>query len=421
MGRHAIRKPAGGGPTVRDEAPTRSAGGGAVDFADNRMESVAQREAQRMADNRADASRLAVYSALVGDSDQVKAAARWQAMVNGPSAPGQRPVAQRYFTMESGQKSNDPDQFPEDVTTPQKQRDYVWANLLEPALKKTEVPLKLYTELRGLLLDFAMDAQSRSFSGTVKALCKLADEREKSKTPLSGRASPQALDKLVSATPVLADDKAKHTVATYTRLVSGERVNETFESDEYTKTGEPAPKGTDVQDWTRKSVLASINGWSCEVPLVRHLAGYVWPLLKKSKESNMWELKFREIDRLIELRESEVKNKFIIILDKPKAKSKSKPTQLAALDRDSYTVGARRALKQALLTGTKAPAKQQGVLFYDDLLKAAVPDYHTDAAVFELKDEYQAVGSLSMILTHWRPILLFDWILADDVLNNAST
>lgn len=420
MGRQAIRRPVGGPPTLRDETSTRKAGHGSVDFADNRVESFAHGVAQRIADNRADSFQLAAYSELMGASEQVKAAARWQAMADGQPAPGPRQVTQGYFTMATGQKSNDPEQFPEDVTTTPQKREYVWTTLLEPALKETEVPPKLYTELRGLLLDLAMDAENRKFANMVKALCKLADEREKSKTPLSGRASPPALDKLVSSTPALADDKAKHTVATYTRLVSGERVGETFESDEYTKTGEPAPKGTDAQDWTRKSVLASINGWSCEVPLVRHLAGYVWPLLKKSKESNLWELKFREIDRLIDLRESEAKNKFITILDKPKPKSKSKPSQLAVLARDDYTVGARQALKQALLAGTKAPAKQQGVLFYDALLKAAVPDYHTDAAVFELKDEYQAVGSLSMILTHWRPILLFDWILADDVLNNAS-
>jgi hypothetical protein len=60
--------------------------------------------------------------------------------------------------------------------------------------------------------------------------------------------------------------------------------------------------------------------------------------------------------------------------------------------------------------------------FCDQLLKATVDAKYQDrdSTVFELNSDYEASGSgLSMILTHWRPIVFFDWILAEDVINNA--
>jgi hypothetical protein len=124
-----------------------------------------------------------------------------------------------------------------------------------------------------------------------------------------------------------------------------------------------------------------------------------------------------QIDRLIDFRDNEAQSSEFQIIQKSNKKT------VQSLKRKDYTLRARQELKKALLKGEKHPADQQNVLFYDHLLKNDVNPEFQDMGqtTFVLNRDYEASGAgLSMILTHWRPILFFDWILAEDALNNAK-
>jgi|GEM_PF-4318765 len=344
-------------------------------------------------------------------------------------------VVQGYFTL-AGQKTNDATMFKVGASDEEK-RTFVWDYVLLPELNKKAITSELIAEYKERLLNFALEDKTKySFEGIATRLQEIgaerlrietekAAERERAAVPLADRESPAALPKIVGP-PTLAG-KEKHSAATYKRGTGEAATEETFSSDDYTKgpakrrRGDKAattPKGSEAQTWTRQGVLDSIRNWSGDVPLARHLAGFIWPLLENKSEGKKWELKFREIDRLTDFRDKEAQSKVITII------RKTDPTETASFDRKDYTTRARLLLKAALLAGTPHPADQQDVLFYDTLLKAAVNAGWQNAAstTFDLNANYKATGEggLSMILTHWRPILFFDWILAEDVLNNAS-
>ncbi|MBW4615651.1 MAG: hypothetical protein KME21_20710 [Desmonostoc vinosum HA7617-LM4] len=271
----------------------------------------------------------------------------------------------------------------------------------------------------------AMDANKYNFQGVVDHLKTLEKQRKEMAVPLSERSSPPKLPSLSSNIPQLGE-KEKHSTSTYKRVEDGEATDETFNSDSYTKgpakrrrndENPTTPKGEETQDWNTEGVKKSIQAWSCKIPLARHLAGHVWPYLNNTKEGKKWELKFREIDRLIDFRDNEKQSSSLTII------RKTDKQQMKILDRKDYTFKARQKLKEAVLRGEKHPADQQDVLFYDMLLKDDVEQgwQNTESNMFELDARYEAAGAgLSMILTHWRPILFFDWILAEDVFNNAS-
>jgi hypothetical protein len=337
-----------------------------------------------------------------------------QSLVKGEekmAADTQPTVIQGYFTFD-GQKTNDAGMFPdvpEGANEQEFKRDYVWNTFLKTELDKYGISPKLIAEFKEKLLDIAMHKVKGDFSKIVTDLQEIQQLREKTAKPLRETSSPSKLDPLSSTTPELGD-KEKHSNAKYKRKVDGIDIEETFDSDAYTKgpakrrRGQETvttPKGEEDQDWNTEGIKNRINTWSCEVPLARHLADYVWQHLKNTDEGKKWELKFREIDRLIDFRDNEAQS----------------------LKRKDYTLRARQELKKALLKGEKHPADQQNVLFYDHLLKNDVNPEFQDMGqtTFVLNRDYEASGAgLSMILTHWRPILFFDWILAEDALNNAK-
>ncbi|MEJ6487518.1 DUF4157 domain-containing protein [Nostoc punctiforme UO1] len=335
----------------------------------------------------------------------------------------QSTVIQRYFSID-GQKTNDPGMF-EEGTSEKEKRDFIWQQFILPKLNENDINKELIKEFENKLLDMAMNDRKLNFENIISKLKELETLRAEMSVPLSERKSPEKLPPLSSGTPELGD-KEKHSDAKYKRVVDGENTDETFASDDYTKgpakrrrykENPTTPKGEEEQDWTTKGVKESIQSWSCQVPLSRYLAGYLWPLLKNTKEGKKWELKFREIDRLIDFRDNESQSSVITII---KRTNKEKIKDLARKD---YTFKARQKLKEALLRGDKHPGDQQDVLFYDILLKADVKNELQDneSKTFNLNAAYEATGAgLSMILTHWRPIIFFDWILAEDVLNNAK-
>lgn len=356
----------------------------------------------------------------------------------------QNGVLQGYFML-NGQATNDPEQFA-DGATPAEKEDQVWPSLkaeierVWQSLPDHKFNAALIDEIRGKLLGMAFNktpfstldvAQKLNAESNKRVLAeeaRLASLAE-SRKELSDRASPQGIGGTLNPTPKLAG-KEKHSAASYTRTTTDDKstvvTEELFSSDDYTKG--PArrsrsskaittPKGDEEQAWTKTVITQSISAWTCDAPLARHLAGTVWPLLKNSAEGRRWEVKFREIDRLVSHRDDEGMGSSIDILEKATDK------KLKTLDRDTYTKNARALMKAAILSGTKHPADQSGVPFYDTLLKAAVDStwLKSDATGLDLKPTYKVAGSLSMILTHWRTILYFDWILAEDVLNNAKS
>ncbi|MES2940795.1 MAG: hypothetical protein V4864_24160 [Pseudomonadota bacterium] len=408
---------------------------------------------QQPAAGQPDTARESASSPL-DNSPRLAAQRRQIQSLFGPMAPGDAAgapaaaggVLQGFFELLPGQRTNDEDQFVEGAEQPVKEAQ-VWG-MLKPAVEAAWKLLPghhfneaLVDQIRGKLLAFAFSkkratveeaAQLLEAESVRRILAAEAREAElaESRKPLEDRASPAGVGGTLNTTPALAG-KDKHSTASYTRTTPGVGsaeatvTTESFSSDDYTKgpakrrrAEKPAttPAGT-KQAWTKKQVDASITAWACDAPLARHLARTVWPLLANTEEGRKWELKFREIDRLIAYRDAEGQSRSIEIWKKaPKEKVRS-------LDRHAYNKEARQELKKALLAGTKHPADQQEVLFYDTLLRRDVDEaLLADGAAFALKPAYMAAGEggLSMILTHWRPILFFDWILAEDVLNNAS-
>jgi hypothetical protein len=363
-----------------------------------------------------------------------------------PAAAGG--VAQGFFDLH-GQPTNDEERFAEGIAQEEKDRQ-VW-DVLKPEVEAVwkKLPDHHFTEglaqeYRAKLLELAFSpdkvtlrAAANTLEGIAARRIRVAREREaeiaEAGTPLEDRPSPAGVGGTLNTTPALAG-KEKHSTATYTRTTpaaeeGGEAVvtTESFSSDDYTKgpakrrrAGPHAPVTTPAgtrQAWTKKQIDDSIAAWPCNAPLARHLARTVWPLLADTDEGRKWELKFREIDRLIAYRDAEAQSRSIEIW------RKAPREQIQSLDRHAYNKRAREALKAAILEGTKHPADQQFVLFYDTLLRADVSaDLLAAGPAFTLRPAYMAAGEggLSMILTHWRPILFFDWILAEDVLNNAS-
>lgn len=351
--------------------------------------------------------------------------------------PGQ-PVLQGYFEIH-GQPTNDEEQFVEGADLPAKKAQ-VWLTL-KPALETAWKTLdghhfdaNVLEEFRARLLVIAFEDTKTTLRKAVTGLEALVVRRTEAElrrvqalVPMSDRASPGAMGGKLNPTPAI-NEREKHNPATYRRSTKAADTGavtvteETFDPDAYTKgpsrrdrAGGAATTPTGVaQAWTKKQVKDGIESWACEAPLARHLALTIWPLLTDSETGRNWELKFREMDRLITVRDAEPKSRYIVISSvAPKAK-------VQTLDRHTFNVAARQAMKAAIVGGTKHPAKQQGVLFYDTLLKAAVtPGWQAGGPTFGLGDTHEA-GDLSMILTHWRPVLFFDWILAEDVMNNAT-
>jgi hypothetical protein len=330
-------------------------------------------------------------------------------------------VVQGYFTIDT-QKTNDAGIFPESVTEDDDKKEYIWVNIVKGALEKKHISAELIAEVKEKAMTLAMDARKFNFDEFVGKIEALQDRRTKRAGPLSERASPASLPPLLSGTPELGD-KEKHSTAKYKRTGPTE---ETFSSDDYTKgpakrrreeLDPTTPSGLEVQNWTRAGVKTAISEWNCKTPLARYLAGHVWPLIQNSDEGKKWELKFREIDRLIAFRDTEAQSSTITIV------KRSNKETVKTLERSAYTFRARQLLKAALINGDKHPADQQKVLFYDELLKEDVDEalQIEDSEVFDLKPAYEAAGpGLSMLLTHWRPIVFFDWILAEDVMNNGT-
>ena len=339
-------------------------------------------------------------------------------------------VLQGYFIVNE-QRTDDADQFAEDASQAQKEAQ-VWL-ALEPALQaawqslpQAHYDAALIAEMRTKLLAMAFSNALVRLATVAAELERVAVERIEARKPLSDRASPAGVGGSLGPVPTLGE-KEKHSTAVYTRTgATGATSTESFDSDAYTKgpsrrTREgkgglaTTPKGT-AQAWTVEAAKKSIRAWTCEAPLARHLALTIWPLLGDTDEGRRWEVKFREIDRLVTFRDAEGQSRFIEVQERRGGK------KVKSLDRRDYTAAARKAMKDDILAGTPHPAEQQGVLFYDRLLKAAAgaDAVVADSDTFALQPAYTVTGDLSMILTHWRPILYFDWILAEDVLNNAS-
>ena len=359
-----------------------------------------------------------------------------QENVGRPAA--HEPVLQGYFVV-SGQNTNDESQFADGASQADKEAQ-VWL-ALRPAVEaawKARVGGHHYNaavldDMKDTLLKGAFAYKRKTLTAVVAALegqavarAQAAAEVVAGAEPLEDRASPAGVGGAVGTAPTLAGPN-KHSAATYRRrdAVTGVVTNEVFTSDNYTKG--PArrarvgvvvllPVGL-LLAWTKKQIRASIRNWSCDASLARHLAVTVWPLLPNTVEGRTWELKFREMDRLVTFRQDEAQSRtFTIWKKRPLPK-----TRVKSLNRDDFNVAARQLLKAAILGGQRHPAEQQGVRFYDRLLKGEVDKDMQDprSVLFDVNAEYEVPEDLSMTLTHWRAILLFDWILAEDVLNNA--
>lgn len=345
-------------------------------------------------------------------------------------------VLQGYFEV-SGQATNDPDQFVEGADQAAKEAQ-VWLTL-KPALATAWQGLgahhhydaAILEEFRPQMMTMAFSADRKTLANAARLLEAVAAHRVAAQTPLEDRASPAGVGGTLTTSPALDDERVKHSRATYRRTtpaaggVGAPTVSdETFDSDAYTKGpsrrtrdgGTATTPQSGAQAWTKKVIKDSIRIWTGDVPLVRHLAVTVWPLLGNTDLGRRWEVKFREMDRLITFRDGEAQSRYIVV------KRTAGNVTVKTYDRKDYNKQARLDLKAAILAGTPHPDEQQGVLFYDALLKAdADPAWRVaDSATFQVGPGHTVVGDLSMILTHWRPILLFDWILAEDVLNNAA-
>ncbi|MFP5393731.1 MAG: hypothetical protein ACLGI6_19640 [Gammaproteobacteria bacterium] len=336
----------------------------------------------------------------------------------GAGRPG---VVQGYFMLD-GVNTLEKVRYRGDLDADGK-RDFVWRNLVLRALLSVGLKAKICEEHKEALLTSAFSEDEEDFDAEAQRLLELQTIRERSATPLTERASPAAMSPMKSTAPVMSNSaRIKHSGVTYERQDGS---TTSFDSDGYTRgpvhregKGQDltTPKGKEAQTWTTDEVRGWIGKWDGTVALARHLAALVWPKLANTEEGRHWEVKFREMDRLVTEREGE--NPFIVIRDKKSDK------QLVEIDRRVHTVAARKLLAQAILDGRRHPEQQQKVLFFDTLLKAAHPAYADPAqTIFDINTKlYKAgkSGELSMIMTHWRTFLYFDWILAEDVLNNAS-
>ncbi len=335
-------------------------------------------------------------------------------------------IIQGYFKF-GNQKTTDQDIFSPD-STDQEKRNIIWEGYILPHLPEG-LDASDVEEFKGKLLNMALDSKKYNFSKYTRLMQRTLLERAENALPLEERTSPDALLSLVSTTPDLSG-KEKHSTATYLRRSEedDEPTRESFNSDSYTKGPSrrdrnrgpvTTPKGDIEQTWTADDVKMSIAKWNCEYPLARHLASTIWPLIQNDDEGKQWELKFREMDRLIEFRETEGQSAHIAIYD-------SRTNEhYVTVNRIDYTKDARKLLRKAILDDEPHPVNQSSVPFYDQLLKQRMDDDIQEddgTGMFKLNRNYMATGSgLSMILTHWRPILYFDWILAEDVMNNAIT
>lgn len=351
-------------------------------------------------------------------------------------------VVQGYFDL-AGQPTNDPDRFIEGLTLDQKKAE-VWPQLkmaIETEWKKIEnhhFTDGIVEEAKTKLLIFAfadkkitLEQVSRQMEHEVVERARIRAELIESQKPLSERASPPNVGGSLGGTPLLAGG-TKHSPAVYTRTTPGlsgaeaTLSEERFVSDDYTKgpsrrlrdhdeSNVTTPIGTQ-QLWTKKQVVDTVNSWPGDESLARHLTLAVWSKLTDSVEGRKWEVKFREIDRLISHREDEGMGRYIDIY-----RTQSK-TKLQSLDRDAYLKPARLLMRTVIANGDKHPAVQSKVNFIDTVLRGAVndPAWLEDGPIFKLRDGFTVDASLSMILTHWRTILFFDWILAEDVMNNST-
>ncbi|MES2937448.1 MAG: hypothetical protein V4864_07180 [Pseudomonadota bacterium] len=375
----------------------------------------------------------------IDDSPRMLAQRRQIQSLFGPRAAGPPPppaggdVLQGYFVI-GGQKTNDDELYADDADQDTKEAQ-IWPTVraaVETAWKAlpnhhfSDAVLDAF-RAKLLAIAFAGGKKPRTVADEAQILELTVVHRAQAQVALADTASPAGVGGTLAQTPTLGA-REKHAEATYRRTLSGGAGNadEMFDSDAYTKgpsrrkrDDEPVttPK-SGAQAWTKQQIRESIGRWTCTGPLARHLAATVWPLLPNTATGRAWEVKFREMDRLIALRDAEAQSRSFVI------RQKSTGSTVKTLARGDFTVRARTALKAAILGGKRHPAEQQGVLFYDTLLKAEVdPTWqNTESDTFSLdKDgDYTVPGSLSMILTHWRPILLFDWILAEDVLNNSA-
>ena len=351
-------------------------------------------------------------------------------------------VVQGYFKL-AGQPTNDPDRFTDGLTLNQKKAE-VWPQL-KMAIEEDWKTIKnhhftdgIVEEAKTKLLVFAfaddevtLRKVSRTMEHAVVERARIRAELLESQKPLSERASPPNLNGSLDGTPKLAGG-TKHSPAVYTRTTPGllgaeaTLIEERFVSDDYTKgpsrrvrdhdeSNVTTPVGT-RQLWTKKQVEDTVKSWPGDESLARHLTLAVWSKLTDSVEGRKWEVKFREIDRLISHREDEGMGRYIDIY------STQPKEQLQSLDRDAYLKPARLLMRTSIAKGEKHPAVQSKVNFIDTVLKGAVndPAWLEDGAIFKLRDGFTVDASLSMILTHWRTILFFDWILAEDVMNNST-
>lgn len=403
--------------------------------ADVAQKQEAAKTTLQLADERPENKTFAKLQAIVHQSSMVQQLKSFQNLANNSAQESaihkkltqSSGVIQGYFTFDK-QKTNSDKFLPEyeedteaEVITAGN-RKYLWDYFLLPRLQAKEISAELIQEFKERLLDMALDGKNYSFDTVADQIVDTGKVRARTVAPLSDKASPGTLAPI--ATNPEIEGKDKHGLAKY-KVKDTEDEYATFSSDSYTKgparrrdTGVfTTPLGDEAQTWTKVNVKSYINNWSCKVPLARHLADLIWPLIKNSKEGRNWELKFREIDRLIDYRDSESQSKVLTIVRKLDNQN------MVSISRTDYTFKARQALKKALIAGNKHPADQQLVTFYDKLLKdnvSAVYQAAGDSDNFQLHDDYEAAGSgLSMILTHWRPILFFDWILAEDVMNHA--
>ena len=328
---------------------------------------------------------------------------------------------QAYFEINE-QRTNDPDVYlREGETSTEQHRENLWTWTLRASVLQTLEADERVGEgeagefvdgYKENLLNLAMSKKKYELTTICDQMARVFEMQAASASSVGSLAPPEGME---STRVRLQDpDKPKHTTAYYDR--SGTQGTQQIELDEYTKKGEErrARVRGGQQGWTKREMKFAIQAWNCKVPLVQHIAPVVFEHLENTDEGRAWEVRLREMARVLQVRITEAQNLELVIT--PKGEGENKVT----LIRSDYDVEARKRVQAELVKGTALPGSQSEVNFYDDLIRPRIPPDWQTSDSGQLTLDPQKADSAAMTLTHWRTITFFDWLLGDDLMKCAT-
>lgn len=397
-----------------------------------------------------EADMMGAKAASLGSTLQKKSDVRTLKSLSSGSAISEGPV-QGYFKIHNGagmDKTNDASVWAP-IGQEKVQAENIWDPLKldvltrlggdDPSPEEKEILEVFVTENKETLLENALSDEKKSLMPFLRILirafkakraleAKTNAANEAAETPVGERPSPSGL---LGGAPSLADpDKPKHTRATYRfTKPEGEAEEESgvntlgVSLDDYTKArakSAATAKAAPTLGYTAEQLKNYIGLWNCSTSLIQFLAPFIFRHLGKNPDGRKWEAIVREYARIAdEERASESQNASIGI--------RSRAGASITLLRSAFEKPAREKLKSVLMSGTDVPTNNDGVYFFDALIREKMlADGHRDLLVnpdgnentrFELNtDRIQQSGQdIGMTMVHWRTILYFDWVLAADL------